>query len=267
MDSNRTKIILMRHARSTWNDAQDKIYQYQKTDPELFQKDHRELTVSPDPDILNAKLNPKGLQQCEEAKGSIGDQYPNIKRVLVSPFRRAIQTFELCWENHPNFKNFKVSFIPEMREAFNSACDMACLTSSELESIKYPDLYDWGFLDQVENREFWFLDSQLDFEKERAKNAIANGKDFEQKRTLLQENLIDGPWFPWSYESKESTNERIKVSQKKVSEVIKAEGLKDGELLIVSHAQTLHTFVGMCGEGKKDWFKNCEARELNFEVV
>ena len=271
-----TKIVLMRHAETTWNKALNNIFvekDNKEIDEETFIKKHKELTKSQDPDVLNAALNPKGHEQCELASKKIPEDHANVKRVLISPMRRTIQTFEESFKNHPNFlnKTMKISFIPEMREKTNSACDIACWTQNEKDCFKNFEMYDWSWENEFDDamKPFWFLDTMLDFEKERALSAIKDAETVEEKRIKLLENLIDGSWFPWNYESKESSENRIKEAQKKISKIIIDEGLKDNELAIVSHCGTQQAFTSISnGENSTEgiFFKNAETRVFEFPM-
>jgi broad specificity phosphatase PhoE len=157
-----TKILLMRHAQSTFNEAFEQLRsKYQQkllTKPEyLIQV--KLLMGSNDPDLLNSKLTPAGISQCQNLTLTIAKEFPKIKRVLLSPFRRVIQTFEESFASHPNFisKNIKVSFIPELREAITTCSDICCWTPNEKEQIKHPDLYNWDWLKSFDEPEFWFF--------------------------------------------------------------------------------------------------------------
>ena len=272
---NTTKIVLMRHANSHWNtelNLLNKLYEKKKIDTETFWTDHKILTSSTNPDILNAAQNEKGFNQCEDASKKIPTEFPNLKRILISPMRRTIQTFEESFKNHPNIlnKTMKISFIPEMRECTNSACDIACWTQNEKDCCKWYDMYDWSFLDDYscEMKPFWFLESMLDFEKERALDAMKGVNTVEEKRLKLLGNLIDGPWFPWNYESEESSQKRIKTAQKKISQVIIDENLNDGELAVISHAGTQREFTKSSSTEippKGYIFNNAELQEFDLK--
>lgn len=127
------KIILMRHAESSFNYAIEALEnKYQSDDPEL-KKQLMALKVSQDPDILNAKLTPKGISQCKKSSQGLAEKFPNIKRVLLSPLRRPCQTFETTFEDYPRFKSgqLKISFCDTLREVIYSSCDIAMLTEHE----------------------------------------------------------------------------------------------------------------------------------------
>jgi hypothetical protein len=67
---------------------------------------------------------------------------------------------------------------------------MAFWTPAEKKSLKFPDMYDWSFLDSYQNPNFWFLDSLLPAERTKAYASMKPGQTFVEKRDLL----IDGLW-------------------------------------------------------------------------
>ena len=272
------KILLMRHARSTYNyqwDQQYELHENNKIDQETFRLRHKELTSSADPDLINAKVDQEGLRQCEEAAKVIPEKFPNIKRVLISPLRRTIKTFEESFKNHPNFQNKKmtVSFIEEMRENINDTCDIACWTKNELECLRLDCLYDWSWQDAYPEdiKPLWFLESMDKAVKKRVLKAIEGCSTTEEKRLKFQKNLIDGPWFPDNYEPWDSAFERIKTAQEKISKIIQEENLQDNELAIVSHFDTQSIFTKYCGvkEENSDYigFENAELREFELKLL
>jgi hypothetical protein len=111
---------------------------------------------------------------------------------------------------------------------------MAFWTPPEKNSLKNPNMYDWSFLSTYENPSFWFLDSLLPPEKKRAYTTMKPGQNFIEKR----DSLIDGLWVKnhnsfanYGYESKASTRQRVQTAKKRLREIIRSEGLKDGELV------------------------------------
>jgi broad specificity phosphatase PhoE len=90
----------------------------------------------------------------------------------------------------------------------------------------------------VQDKDFFFLETLLPEEQARARQAMGDTGTLEEKRIRLLNNLSDGPWFPWKYESDESTEARLKPAVRKIGDTLRSENLGDGELLIVCHAGT-----------------------------
>ena len=132
-----------------------------------------------------------------------------------------------------------------MRECLNSSCDVACWTTNEKNDVKLPGLYDWTYFKQFKDPDFWFLHNLLPAEKNRAESAIKNGITVIDKRKKFLDHLSNGDWFPFKYESKKSSYIRINNARKKITEIIKKEGLKDNELLIISHQGALKYFTAL----------------------
>ena len=88
----------------------------------------------------------------------------------------------------------------------------------------------------------------------------------EGRRQKLLENQIEGDWFPWKYESYESTTQRINIAKRKINEIIKNENLQDEEILIVSHGGTLSDFTKVGDEKRGKHFKNAEIVSYDQEL-
>ena len=152
----------MRHAQSTFNDKFDKLRATYKqkliTKPEYITQ-IKLLMKSNNPDLLNSKLTPTGISQAKISGTKFSTNFPNIKRVVLSPFRRVIQTFEESFAAHPNFisGNIKVSFMPELRESITSCSDVCSWTPNEKIEIKHNHLYNWDWLKKFDEPAFWFF--------------------------------------------------------------------------------------------------------------
>ena len=158
------KIILMRHAESQFNVRHHKLREdlgCGKISQDEFNQKFLELKRLYDVDIINANLTEKGHDQCKNTQEEIYNRFPDIKRVILSPLRRVIQTFETTFELYPKFvsSKLKISFVEHLRECLYSNCDVVCWTDNERQSLKYPELYDWSFLDNYHDKDFWFLEN------------------------------------------------------------------------------------------------------------
>ena len=100
------KIFVIRHAQSMYNAA--------KNDKNLLK------IRDSDKSFIDACLSEKGEIQCKENKMHL----PNLKLIIVSPLRRALQTAYLLFKDHPNFKDIEVIMDPNIRESFGCACDI-----------------------------------------------------------------------------------------------------------------------------------------------
>lgn len=157
------KVILMRHAQSVFNVPHDKLHdQFEAGEITKLQLDERlqALQRTYDVGLVNARITDKGHEQCLDAREEVYKRYPNIKRVILSPLRRVIQTFESTFAEYPQFKSktLKISFVEELRECLYSSGDVACWTEDEKSDVRFPELYDWSFLNKYRDRDFWFLE-------------------------------------------------------------------------------------------------------------
>lgn len=81
----KSQLILVRHAQSTYNLAAIERVEQAGNTPELAHKCATDLSLK------DAELSPLGQQQCADAK-EIVEALPNITTVFMSPLRRAIET-------------------------------------------------------------------------------------------------------------------------------------------------------------------------------
>ena len=198
------------------------------------------LIRSYDVNIVNARLTDEGNEQCIIAQKEIYKRYPQIKRVILSPFRRVIQTFETTFEKYPNFvsKDLKVSFMDLLRERLCSNADVACWTQQEKESLRFPELYDWSFLDNFQDKKFWFLENGSKQMYEKAARLFENaGKDDESKLKALIDDLVQ------HWEDSKSIYDRSQKSKESIRQIIKEENLNDDEVIVICHHDLLKYFT------------------------
>ena len=119
-------------------------------------------------------------------------------------------------EDYPGWKenNIPIEFMEEMRESLTSSCDIGCWTKDEYEGIKYPERYDFSFLNKHKDPHFWFLDSLSDKIKERAYNVMKGHKTVEDKRKALFKNIAEIKYLPYEWENPESNYLRVHLKCK-----------------------------------------------------
>ena len=132
---------ILRHAQSEFNHQfEELIYAYKRKeyDKKALIKKVMDLGKSTDPDLLNSKLTELGKKQCKSTAEIVKEFYPNVKMVLMSPYRRVIQTFEETFEEYPAFVDgsLKIEFFPEMREGIYCCADLASWTPNEFVDLK-----------------------------------------------------------------------------------------------------------------------------------
>lgn len=227
-------IGLLRHAQSEFNyQFEELIYAYKRKEfdkKELLEKIFV-LSKSTHPDLLNSKLTSFGKNQCKGTSEIIKKCFPNVKMVILSPYRRVIQTFEETFENYPAFidKSLKIKFFPEMREGIYCCADLASWTPNEFEDLRFKDRYDFSFLEEFDDPQFWFLVKMLPKEIKRAYKALDKGKTFEEKRKFLLEQMANPKYFSFKYESAESIYYRMQYVKKEIIKIVKENNFKDGE--------------------------------------
>ena len=71
-------------------------------------------------DLIDAPLSEEGYSQCTKAKEALKNE--NVKLVLVSPLKRALQTAREIFKDHSS--NPKIVVYPQIREMLESSCDV-----------------------------------------------------------------------------------------------------------------------------------------------
>lgn len=115
-----SRVIIIRHANSIFNKKWHEVEQGIESGE--LQSDAF-LEVVKDYDLLDCPLSDLGEQQCAEAS-PMAHQLMNIKTVLISPLRRALQTAHLLFKDHPNFSEIKFIVHPMLRENMHTVCDI-----------------------------------------------------------------------------------------------------------------------------------------------
>ena len=111
-------IYLIRHAQSAFNAVHDPL--------------------KPDPMIFDAPITKLGEVQAQQARRQI--EKNDIKTVIVSPFKRTLQTAQLIFGNRLPFQ-----ISADVREQLCNSCDIGS-TPNELSKI-FPH-FDFGHLDE-----------------------------------------------------------------------------------------------------------------------
>lgn len=253
------KIILIRHAQSVSNTVYEGIRDelvpevkgqfhtkdlYQNCDEETKAKIIARIKESKlNTDIANSWLTPKGISQCVELREELYKRFPNIKKVMISPMRRAILTFENLFEEYPSFKKgtLPITLIEEMREILGSASSMGCWTEDQLASLKYRHLYNFDFMKEYERPHFWFLYRLSKDLQIKAEQAFEGKTTHEEKVQALLEQVASTA--PKAWEHNESCYKRVQIARHKIEVELMKNGYGDGELCIISHQNTLGWFV------------------------
>jgi hypothetical protein len=108
--------VMIRHGYSLYNYTAAVVEgKYGRQSPQK-----RELIVSTD--FIDPPLHSIGIEQCNKNKHYIEEVH--IKRVLVSPMQRCLQTAVEMFKNHPDKENMKFTVIPLFKEVTNNSNDI-----------------------------------------------------------------------------------------------------------------------------------------------
>ncbi|KRX09965.1 hypothetical protein PPERSA_08366 [Pseudocohnilembus persalinus] len=254
-------VNIIRHAQSEFNLAQEL-----KGGEAATRHAHAEcLNIKFDPLYYDAGITQKGFQQTERARESCQDK--NIKLVIVSPFKRALQT---CYEIFKEHKNKPVIVVdPLFREMLLSSCDIGSLV---LESKKEFDEFNFDFLQNYENPLLWVV---YELSDENAKNDLlqqikSQCKDEEEFQTQGHIKLLEimKNKYPIQLEQQRDTNERSLRQKQRLREIAKQYNIQEGEeIAVVGHSRNLQAFsASSFGENAEPiegiWLENCEVRAM-----
>lgn len=246
------KIYQMRHAESMANESiqkiknlcSDRVITAEKEDKQI-----EDLKMSMEPEILNSKLSERGVKQAKKAYKNNKSKLGNIRHVVVSPLRRTIQTFENTFEEMASFKDstIKVHIVEDLREALLSSSELAFWGKHEQEDLKYSNLYDFSFLNdtsQHPDKNFWVFDNLMPEYKENAHNLIKNCQSLKEKCQQVCKTFSNKYSKDCKLENTECIYRRVARGKDIVRQIIKDNNIKDKELLVVSHGNTLSHFTG-----------------------
>ena len=268
----------MRHAESIFNERKEKLQEYvDKGDGkdlsgperhELFKK----LNYDYDLDIINGRLTEKGIGQCKDSFDKL-KRYPNIKRVLISPMLRTIQTFENSMEEYVNFDELEVTMLEDLRENHYTANDLGYYSDEMKKLLKHNDKFDYqSFMKNHEDPNFWFVDSGSKDHVTKQKDSIKDCVSDEQKMEKYLEKMKEKYGIE-SYENPTSRYETAMAAKKKILDIVKENGYGDNEVQVVSHFGKLSflTAISFDSEdlvtptkGYYKMFKNCEVCSFEY---
>jgi len=98
----------------------------------LISCEHEPLSVKYDPSLMDCGISEKGFTQCNNSKLIV--QNLNIKIVIVSPLKRALQTCYETFKDHINKP--KIIVLPVFREMLLSSCDIGVNYEQSKEQFK-----------------------------------------------------------------------------------------------------------------------------------
>ena len=175
--------------------------------------------------------------------------------------KRALQTAQLIFKNHPN--NPKICVIPYLRERVSASCDLSNFNNEKpLEGFED---FDWthmikcyeGKLGNIDKMKEFTRKDNINEEKYEILNFIKESI-FENKNGNKKEKLETVQEFRKSIEKFVNFLNYIKTDYK----------LEDQEYIaIVSHFGTLKYLVENVVKDKENqiiYFENCEIKEFNF---
>lgn len=252
----------MRHAESLYNRLQSDWKKQQGL--ERISEQNVDLKFCYDYKYIDADITDTGREQAILARNTLRKY--DIKVVITSPFTRAVRTSKIAMQDHPSNPNWIA--YPWVRETIHSNCDLA-LKTLQLEK-EYPDI-DFSHVD-IDNP-IWFLDIFSDTgdmsHRETVKKIWGESQNYQALLDYMK------TIYPTSIEGSEQASRRVEIGKVHlrtlIKDLIKDQGIKDNQILIVAHSNFLQNF--QCGHSRKEenirngiYFKNAEVREFEFDL-
>lgn len=253
MEVNKEKFLLVRHAQSEFN-------------LERILAEDRNAPIY-NINLIDCRITKKGESQIEAAKKK-SDAYP-VSLVLVSPLRRALQTAQLLFEDHPNKPTFVVT--PYLRERVSASCDVSDFIEEPLPGF---EKFDWSpmmALREVYKGTYWLSEELGDVP---GIDEIKKLEDPEMQKLEIVKKIEDNvKKNKKEYGNKKEKFETVKTYKKNVAKFIKFLAQlkekrffarnKDEVIAIVAHGGTLKELC-LIGGVENYNFENCEMKEFLF---
>ncbi|OMJ72281.1 hypothetical protein SteCoe_29332 [Stentor coeruleus] len=225
------KLYIIRHAQTFYNKAQ----------AENEQQGHPHLTgeFRWNPDLADSVLSPEGISQCHS---SISYAHSlQIEKVFTSPLRRALETCEILFKDHPLHP--KIIVHPQLHEILHNGHDISCYNGIPFSEYAH---YDWSLIGNI------FLPDL--FISPKYTEEIGNG-DFMTRRIKILELMrkVNPDYL-------ESDFELYKRAQK--SKDIWKRELEMNSIALVTHSSFLKQFTKENYEENGTWLQNCEIMEF-----
>ncbi|OMJ74273.1 hypothetical protein SteCoe_26826 [Stentor coeruleus] len=226
------KLYIIRHAQTFYNKAQA---DYEEQGLPLLTAEFRW-----DPELADSVLSPQGIFQCQSAISNAHSL--QVTKVFVSPLRRALETCEILFKDHPLHPNIIVH--PQLHEVLHNGHDVTAYNG-----IPFPEYahYDWSLIGDT------FLPDL--FINPKYAEDIKNG-DFLIRRTKVLELMRKVN--PDILEPDFDLYRRAQRSK----EIWRRE-LEMNSIALVTHSSFLKQFTKVNFEEKGIWLQNCEIMEFS----
>jgi broad specificity phosphatase PhoE len=222
------KLFLVRHAQTLYNLAQEQS--------EKAGIDHSSAEFRWDPVLADAELSCLGISQCQQARGLAHGL--DIGKVFVSPLKRALQTCDLLFTDHPMHPEIIVH--PVLHEVLHNGHDL-----SSYAGHPYPEYshFNWSL-----------VDSEVIFKQylEQDYISLIQGLDHAQARTLLLSKMKE--IAPNYLETETHLFNRAQYSKNIWKQEV-------SNIAIVTHSSFLKQFTKNNQTDPGRWLENCEIIE------
>lgn len=258
-----SQVILLRHAKSYFNEAHTKAQT-----PPCTEEDELNLFISKD--MRDAQLSEFGIEQCLKAS-EVAKSLP-VHTIFVSPMRRAIKTTYLIFKDHPNFEKINFILTPKLREHLHSSNDIPWnIEDTVKEYSQYFKNFDTSALDEYEDPKHYFIEDLNQPLRDTLAEKIQPWEDDEVGSNACEVicNYIKGV-FPERSESIRNTYNRGQNVRDRIRQLLESGKVaKDEKIIVCAHSFFFRIWTNKWSEETEGdhelgmpndyvWMKNCE---------
>ena len=231
------RIWLVRHAQTHYNKAQ---HEWEKTGVSMHNAPFRW-----DESLCDSPLTEEGIQQSAEA--SQVAHTLDVQKVFVSPFRRALQTCDILFKNHPNSPEIIVH--PVLSECLHNGHDVSVYEGNPFPEYSH---FNWSLVPNTHH-------IALEVCKNQHTLPLQSCSFSEARQHILHTMKELNPEYIESIHELYERAQHSKLAWKKE--------LEHCSIALVTHSTFIKYFTAKHqAHGYSDywWLENCEIREYHF---
>lgn len=276
MNSEKKKILLIRHGQSVFNEYYYETCLKLGVDPD---KTHLvQFTFFPlRKDLLDAPLTKLGISQCVNTRNEQKEKIKDVKLVLVTATTRALQTARHIFNTQDNH-NMRLVVLP-IFECTESVDDVFCNT---IDNMKIFSEFDFSILKKETDKFGWSWFARHYTNHYKRENLISHVDTRWKNFSYEKESVARGfamvefmeKFSPEIFENWKDFSTRVRNHEESLIRfLIKEEnkGLKDNEIAFVGHNRLFRVMTaksfGLGNQPLEFWDStNCEIKEHELEL-
>ena len=225
-----------------------------------------------DPKLADPRLTIKGIKQCEDAK-AIYHKLP-IRCVFVSPLRRALETCELLFQDHPLKKDIQFIVHPLLTEMLAGSNEIPVPIQEKIEEYGKKK-YDFSLFSGYDRPELYFVYNLNSPENEQLLKAVKEAEPsisyLETIGNAARERRKTHPTHDRKLENYVNLRKRARLLALYAMDYMRSHGLKSGEVAVVAHdtiiGQTVSSDFNSYHKGIFKSLENCSYRLFDVNTL